>query len=278
MSQTSLRNHLPGRDRGHRGGAILPHRAIWRLHWAPRRLVGGLLIALFFTAVLGFGQTAVATLWGEQMVWWMQALALPGQFALPDLTGIHLLAMPVPLIDPRLADPRPLALTGHALACISLWLAAGWLPDSAKPGAYLLRFAVLIHSASLLYFWLWPASFPHSLINHIGGGLRQTWVLLLLTPWLHLFTYYLFPFAVWQRLLLTTLTLAYLALLAPLQYTSHVALLMALGTVTMPLLHLLFGVMVPILGLVALYGWGMSWHDPARETDPAGTEGHLHAG
>ena len=278
MSQTSLRNHLPGRDRGHRGGAILPHRAIWRLHWAPRRLVGGMLIALFFTAVLGFGQTAVATLWGEQMVWWMQALALPGQFALPDLTGLHLLAMPVPLIDPRLADPRPLALTGHALACISLWLAAGWLPDSAKPGAYLLRFAVLIHSASLLYFWLWPASFPHSLINLIGGGLRQTWVLLLLTPWLHLFTYYLFPFAVWQRLLLTTLTLAYLALLAPLQYTSHVALLMALGTVTMPLLHLLFGVMVPILGLVALYGWGMSWHDPARETDPAGTEGHLHAG
>ena len=254
MPQASLRNHLRGRHRGHRGGAILPHRSIWRLRWAPRRLVGGVLIALFFTAVLGFGQTAVATLWGQQMVWWMQALALSGQFALPDLAGIGLLAMPVPLIDLRLADPRPLALAGHALACAGLWLVAGWLPDSAKPGAYLLRFAVLIHSASLLYFWLWPARFPHSLISHIGGGLRQSWVLMLLTPWLHLFTYYLFPFAVWQRLLLTALTLTYLALLAPLQYASHAAL------------------------LVALYGWGMSWHDPARDTAPDGIAGHSHAG
>ena len=278
MARLHLTEHQQGRHRGHRGGAILPHRSIWRLRLTFRRLAAGALTALFFSAVLGLAQSTLAMLWSRQLVWWMQALALPGQFAQADLAAIGLLSMPVPLIDLPLADVGPLALAAHALGCTALWLVAGWLPDSAKPGAYLLRFAVIIHSASLLYFLLWPASFPHALISHIGGGLRQSWTLMLLTPWLHFFTYYLFPFALWQRLLLTSLTLAYLALLAPLQYASHAALLSALGAVAMPVLHLLLGVMLPILGLVALYGWGMSWHDPARKTGPTAPAGHSHAG
>ena len=278
MTRLHLAWHLQGRRLGHRGGAILPHRSLWRLRLTARRLAAGALMTLFFSAVLGLAQSTLAMLWSRQLVWWMQALALPGQFAQADLAGIGLLSMPVPLIDLPLADVGALALAAHGLACTALWLVAGWLPDSAKPGAYLLRFAVLIHSASLLYFLLWPASFAHSPISHIGGGLRQSWTLMLLTPWLHFFTYYLFPFALWQRLLLTSLTLAYLALLAPLQYASHAALLSMLGAVAMPVLHLLLGVMLPILGLVALYGWGMSWHDPARKTGPAALGGHSHAG
>jgi hypothetical protein len=85
---------------------------------------------------------------------------------------------------------------------------------------------------------------------------------MVLTPWLHLCTFYLFPFALWQRFALTALTLAFLFLLAPLQYATHAALVYQLGLMVLPLLHLLFGVMVPILGFVALYGWGMSWHNP----------------
>lgn len=278
MARLHLAKHQQGRHRGHRGGAILPHRSIWRLRLTARRLAAGALTALFFSAVLGLAQGTLAMLWSRQLVWWMQALALPGHFAQADLAGIGLLSMPVPLIDLPLADVGALALVAHGLVCVALWLVAGWLPDSAKPGAYLLRFAVLLHSASLLYFLLWPASFAHSLISHIGGGLRQSWTLMLLTPWLHFFTYYLFPFALWQRLLLTSLTLAYLALLAPLQYASHAVLLSALGAVAMPALHLLLGVMLPILGLVALYGWGMSWHDPARKTGPTARAGHSHAG
>jgi hypothetical protein len=30
----------------------------------------------------------------------------------------------------------------------------------------------------------------------------------------------------------------------------------------MPLLETLAGVMLPILGMVALFGWAMSWNDP----------------
>ena len=268
--------HARARQRGHRGGAILQHRSIWRLHLPGHRLAVGLLIALGYTGLLALLQAGLADFWGWQVLAWLQGLDLAGpalaaDLAAPDPADLSLFSLPVPQVELAMSDVGSLSLAGHALACVALWVAAGWLPDPAKPGAYVLRFAVLIHAASVLYFGLWPGSFSHTLGGHVSAGLRQSWMLLLLTPWLHLCTYYLFPFPLWQRLAVTGVTLLYLALLAPLQYTTHAVLLVLAGPVLMPLLHLLFGVMVPILGVVALYGWGMSWHDPQRK--PAARHG-----
>ena len=269
--------HARARQRGHRGGAILQHRSIWSLHLPWHRLAVGLLIALGFTGLLALLQAPLAAFWDWQILAWLQGLGLGGPAGATDpatdlatnlatdLTDASLFSLPLPQVDLAMSDLGNVGLAAHALACVALWVAAGWLPDAAKPGAYVLRFAVLIHGASVLYFGLWPGSFTHTLGGHVSAGLRQSWMLLLLTPWLHLCTYYLFPFPLWQRLAVTGVTLLYLALLAPLQYTTHALLLVLAGPVLMPLLHLLFGVMVPILGLVALYGWGMSWHDPHRK-------------
>ena len=288
VSGVSARPLIPPRtpragQRGHRGGAILPHRSIWSLQLPLHRLGVGLLIALGYTGLLVLLQAPVAGFWGWQMAAWLQALGLQAtglqvigqsgqsglldQMAALDEAGASLLSLPVPVLDLALPDVSNVALAAHGLACMGLWIAAGWLPDSGKPGTYVLRFGVLIHAAAVLYFGLWPGSFAHSLSGHVSAGLRQSWMLLLFTPWLHLCTYYLFPFTLLQRLGLTGLTLLYLGLLAPLQYTSHAVLLVLAGPVLMPLLHLMFGVMVPILGLVALYGWGMSWHDPQGSLD-----------
>ncbi len=258
------------RQRGHRGGAILQHRSIWRLQLPLHRLALGLLIALGYSALLALLQAPLVAFWHAQMLAWLQGLDLAGPLPAVDLAALEAaesgwFSPPRLALDLAMSDLGPVGLAAHALACVVLWTGAGWLPDSGKPGAYVLRFGVLIHAASVLYFSLWPGSFGHSLDGHVNAGLRQTWMLMLLTPWLHLCTYYPFPFAWWQRLALTGVTLLYLLLLAPLQYTTHAVLLVATGPVLMPLLHLLFGVMVPILGLVALYGWGMSWHDPQRE-------------
>ncbi len=247
---------------GHLGGAILPHRSIWSLRLPRRRMAFGVSIALAFTLLLTSAQPAIAEFWGWQMVAWMEALGLAGQFAAPPVGEPSLASMPVPLIDALMPATDRRSPLAHGLAAVAVWIVVGWLPDSARPATYLLRFAALIHGASALYFYFWPASFVHSLISHVASGLRQTWALLLLTPWLHLFTYYLFPFPPWYRVALTALTLAFLCALAPLQYATHTALLVLAGPILMPLLHLLFGVMLPILGIVALYGWAMSWHDP----------------
>ena len=266
----SAARHDRARQRGHRGGTIPLHRSIWRLHLPHRRLAEGLLLAAGFSLLLVLVQPALARFWAWQLTLWLTGLGLgtvnPGApLPLDPDAGWAVFSLVLPQIDIALPDVGPLQLAAHALVAAAVWGAAGWLPDSGKPGTYVLRFAVLIHGAAVAYFALWPGSFAHSLAGHVRGGLEQTWMLMLVAPWLHLATHYLFPFPLWQRLALTTLTLAWLALLAPLQYSAHAALLALTGPVLMPLLHLLFGVMVPILGLVALYGWGMSWPQAAPE-------------
>ena len=254
---------------GHRGGPGVLHRSIWSLRLPKRRLACGLLIALAFTLLLTLGKQEIAAVWAQQLIGWMQALGLPGQFTPAAAGPSGLFSLPVPLIDVQLRDLGRLATATHALAALAVWALAGWLPDRAKPVTYLLRFAVLIHTASIVYFWYWPARFLHPLSSHIEGGLRQAWALMLVTPWLHLCMYYLFPFAVWRRVALTAATLLFLFVLTPLQYATHAALVYQLGLIMSPLLYMLFGVMVPMLGLVALYGWGMSWHTPSRSAQEA---------
>ena len=251
-----------------RGAAILQHRSIWSLRLPRHRLAVGLAIALSFTALLLVARPWIGQAWAETLVWWMHALALPGTFQLPDPKDVSVLSVSVPSIDLRLGYTGLHSTEVHALACVAVWILAGWLPDHARPAVYLLRFAVLIHAFSLVYFLAWPARFPHALSSHVAGGLRQTWALMLITPWLHLFTYYVFPFAAWKRVALTLVTLLFLFVLAPLQYASHAAVLSLTGVMAMPLLYLLFGVMLPILGLVALYGWAMSWGGGARPVSP----------
>ena len=262
MPPPSRRAHLYLRRRGHQGGSILPHRSIWSLRLPMHRLVLGVAIASAFTALMLLAEPLLAAAWGEVVVGWARALALPGRFVPPDLGALGVVAFAVPQADLRLPEGGVLVLGLHAVLMVAMWVGAGWLPDAFRPAGFLLRFIAMVHGSAVLYFALWPGSFPHSPAGHVGAGLRQGWALMLLTPWLHLATYYLFPFRWWRRPLLTAVSLAWLALLTPMQFSLHLALLSVFGPVVMPLLHLVFGVMLPILGLVALYGWGMGWQAP----------------
>jgi hypothetical protein len=254
--------------RGHLGGAIAQHRAISRLHLPLQRLWVGLVLAIGLTALLLVLRPWVAQAWAVEIVWWLRALELPGHFDVQGRGGDGVLALAVPFIDVQLAAPNGWVPVWHGLVALGVWWAAGRMSDAAKPVAYLLRFAVLIHGASVLFFIFWPASFPHSVDLHTGSGLRQAWHLMLLAPWIHFATYYLFPFALWQRTLVTVLSWLFLFALTPLQYALHVALVQHMGLLVMPLLHLLFGVMLDIIGFVAIYGWAMGWNMPGAAHAP----------
>lgn len=249
----------PLRLRSHLGDEILQHRAISRLHLPLRRLWAGVALAVLLTLLLLLLRPWLAQAWAVEIVWWMQALELPGNFSAQGRGGEGLLSLAVPFIDVQLAAPNGWAPVVHGLVALGVWWASGRMSDAAKPVAFLLRFAVVVHGASVLFFIFWPASFPHSVEQHFDSGLRQAWQLMLLAPWIHLATYYLFPFAFWQRALLTVLSWLFLFVLTPLQYALHVGLIHHLGLVVMPLLYLLFGVMLDIIGFVALYGWAMGW-------------------
>ena len=247
---------------GHLGGEIPRHRAISRLHLPWHRLWVGLALAVTLTVLLVLLRPWLGQAWAFEIVWWMRALELPGHFDVQGYGGEGMLALAVPFIDLQLEALDGWVTVWHGVVALCVWWAAGRMSDAAKPVAYLLRFAVLIHGTSVIFFIFWPASFPHSVDLHIGSGLRQAWHLMLLAPWIHLATYYLFPFALWQRGLVTVLSWLFLFVLTPLQYALHVALVQHMGLVVMPLLHLMFGVMLDIIGFVALYGWAMGWKMP----------------
>jgi hypothetical protein len=263
--------HLLDRARGHRGGTIPQHRAIWSLPLPLGRIWGSAALACVLSAALLWLRPWVSLAWGSQMIWWMHALALPGQFDLVGPgTGVgEIFALGVPSIELALDVPDTRMPLWHGGALAALWWCTAWLPEPAKPLAFFVRLGVLIHAASVLFFVFWPASFVHTVGGHVISGMRQSWYLIVLTPWIHLATYYLFPFAMWQRALLTLLTAGYLFVLTPLQYALHVALVNAGGLILLPLLHLLFGVMLAITGFVALYGWGMSWPGQRSADDRA---------
>jgi hypothetical protein len=225
------------------------------------RLMLGVVMALVFTGLLWWAQNPIARAWSAQLLWWLRSLDLVGATttatALP--TASNLLFLPLPTLDLLPPDMGLPSLLVHALATLVVWVVAGWWPDRARPIALWMRCAALLHGAAIAYFFIWPASFAHSVADHVFSVLRLGWWLLLLTPWLHLAIYHLFPFALWQRLALTALSLLYLLLATPLQAASHAALLHLLGPVAMPLLHLLLGVAWPVMALVALYAWAMSW-------------------
>lgn len=250
------------RLRSHAGGAILLHRSIDRYELPTMRLVAGIALALAFTAGLLALRDPLGQIWAQVLAGWLHALDLPGRSDAVVRSGNDgWLDIAVPSIDLQPAQQHERTLAAHAGVAAAVWWLAGRLPDAGRPATYMLRFGVLVHAASVGYFALRGASFPHSLAGHVEGGLRHSWALMLIVPWIHLAAYYLFPFSLWQRAALTVVTLLWLAALAPVQYTLHAALLQQFGLVLMPLLNMLFGMLVPIFGVVALYGWAMSWPD-----------------
>lgn len=247
------------RRRGHLGGTIAQHRAIWHQTLPRRRLVQGIALALGFATLLLLARHWIAQVWSDVLLWWLHALELPGHFAPGDARASGWFGLTAPVVAVELPAPDAWQPLRHGALLLLLCWCSGWLPDLAKPLAFLLRLGVLVHGAAVAFFMFWSASFAHALGSHVVSGLRQAWYLMLALPWIHLLTYYLFPFAAWQRAALTALSLAWLFVLTPLQYALHAALVHEAGLILLPLLNLLFGVTLPVVGIVALYGWAMGW-------------------
>lgn len=259
--QHSLQHAVLGEldRRGQRSARSVMHRSIWGLQLPRGRLLRSTLLALALTLLLVALREGIAQAWATQLVWWLDQMGLDGRWSARIEPGLMPWHMGAPRVSLAVSAPQDLTLAGNALGVALLWWAAGRLPDAARPGAYLLRFCALIQGTAVFFFWLWPASFPHSVDDHIGNGLQQCWSLMLLAPWIHLGTYYLFSVTWVQRLAVTGLTWGWLLLLAPLLYALHALVIATFGVLAMPLLHLMFGVMVAIIGFVAIYGWAMSW-------------------
>ncbi len=129
------------------------------------------------------------------------------------------------------------------------------------PWIYLLRFLAIIQTTSLVYFAFAAARFPHDLADYVVGMMVFGAILIGLVPAIFGFTYYLFDFSIWQKLGLTAMTMAHLAIFIPLQYMLHTWVL-HVSILFMPVLYFAFGPFLDVLVFIAFYSWGMSWPSP----------------
>ena len=180
------------------------------------------------------------------------------------------------MVSTRVVELGPISVAIPFYTAEAAWPAArdlltGWILVAALaiPGAllrgryiplgYFLRaLAVIQLTAQLWFSWAAPP-FTYALSQYVAGLLVCGVVILLLSPILVAFTYFIFDFPLWQKLLLATMLLLHLAVFLPLQAIVHAYVVYRGSLLSMPMLFLVFGVLLDVFVYVALYGWGMSW-------------------
>lgn len=246
------------RDRGFRGGRIAPHRAMIGLEISRWLTIDLLVLPLMFALAVFVLLDPLLDGWRYILDVLRVPLGLPGVVA-TRIVEIGPIAVPVPYYTAEALWPVGMDLTTGWILTAVLGIVGMLLRGKYIPLGYFLRALAVIQLTAQLWFSLTDPPFPYALSFYISGLLVCGVVILLLAPVLVAFTYFIFDFPLWQKLLLATMLLMHLALFLPLQAVVHAYIVYNGSLLTMPILFLVFGVLLDVFVYVALYGWGMSW-------------------
>lgn len=246
------------RDRGFRGGRIAPHRAMIGLEVSRWLFIDLLVLPLMFALGVFVLLDPLLDGWRWILDVLRVPLGLPGVVA-TRVVEIGPVAVPIPFYTAEALWPAGMDLTTGWILVAVFGIVGMLLRGKHIPLGYFLRALAVIQLTAQLWFSLAEPPFPYALSFYISGLLVCGVVILLLSPVLVAFTYFIFDFPLWQKLLLATMLLLHLALFLPLQAVVHAYIVYNGSLLTMPLLFLVFGVLLDVFVYVALYGWGMSW-------------------
>jgi len=235
------------------------HRALRALQFPARRWLSLLLLPPLFNTLIWISHDTIGSGWTMFFEFWLKWLDLPGSVT---SSVIHLpagLELRLPILHVPAAAPDSAIWLATLAATLAILLLSFMVSDDYLPLRYLLRLSVIIQATALFCFAVFPASFPYTASSHVHDGLLLVALLIAVVPWLHALTYYVFPFSVLQKIALTGITMTYFLVLAPVQYLLHAWLLHHSSLMALPILYLLFGLLLDLLMLVAIYAWAMSW-------------------
>ncbi len=254
-------------SRANLSGKLIPqHRALRRFEYPARRWLSVLLIPIAFNVVLWWLRGPIAAAWSYIVEFWLPLLSLPGHALIQDVSWREA-SLPVPSIALSAGPPSRFGWWLGLALSVLVWPLTKVLPERLTPLKYVLRWCSLVQLTAQIYFWFWPASFPHSIadITHVEFG--AGFALMFVAPWVHALTYHIFGFGWPRKIALTALSVLYVAAATPLLMTVHAWLIHHLSLLVAPLLYLIFGLLFLIAGLVGLYSWAMSWRMGAEEKD-----------
>lgn len=246
------------RDRGFRGGRIAPHRSMIGLEVSRWLLVDLVLLPLMFALAVFVLLDPLLEQWRNLFEMLRAPLGLPGVVT-TRVVELGPISVAIPFYSAQAAWPAPMDLRSGWILVAGLAIAGVLLRGRFTPFAYLLRALAVVQLTAQVWFSFAEPPFSYSLPQYMSGLLVCGVVILLLAPVLVSFTYFIFDFPLWQKLLLATMLLAHLAVFLPLQAVVHAYVIHRGSLLAMPILFLVFGVLLDVFVYVALYGWGMSW-------------------
>lgn len=253
---TSKRPHqVP--DRGHRGGVISMHRALAHFRLGPMNLLTSLSLFVAFTVVWLVLLPGICHFWTRFLAWCIDRLPVRGTLEVA-VHHFRYLTLEIPYL--RIYAILPSLLT-WSLTCAATLLLFGvtfFVSKELVPVIYMARSVLLIQTTALVYFALWPVSFPHTPDSYMEGLMTANMGLISVVPLLFALTYYIFDFGLRKKAFLTAITMAHLIIFLPFQVLLQ-ALVLQKTVLFMPLLYIIFGMPLEVLFIIAFYSWGMTW-------------------
>ena len=254
------------RNRGFRGGKIAPHRAMIGLPISWSLAIDMVVIPSIFSVIVFLLMDPLMGVWRTMLEGMQTPMQLPGTVGTTfyDL-GWYRVAVPTYTAVAEWPSGPQLAI-GWVVNLLYLVIGL-FLKGSMLPVGYLFRFLAAIQCTAQLWFTFADPPFTYGLPEYTSGLLVSGTVILMLASFLVGFTFNIFDFSIWKKLLLTTLLIGHLAILFPLQAAVHAYIIHRGTLLAMPVLYLVFGILTDVFVYVALYGWGMSWRS-AGTLDP----------
>ncbi|MES2522135.1 MAG: hypothetical protein V4617_05505 [Gemmatimonadota bacterium] len=213
--------------------------------------------AIFMTAVF-VSLDPLLDLWRWTLEFARVPLGLPGTVA-TRVVEVGPVAVAVPYYSAEALWPSAVDMRTGWITAAVLAVAGMLLRGRMIPFGYFLRALAAIQLTAQVWFTFAAPPFTYALSQYVAGLLVCGVVILLLAPVLVAFTYFIFDFPLWQKLLLASMLLLHLAVFLPLQAMVHAWLVYRASLLALPMLFLVFGVLLDVFVYVALYGWGMSW-------------------
>jgi hypothetical protein len=253
----------PTRDRGHRGGIIIMHRAMAHFSLKPMNLAAAISLLLFFSGIWLVWLPRTCEFWTRIFQTGIRYLPLHANlYLLPRHLTSHL-TLQIPYLSMEPVPPNHFIWWLTCGVTVALFAVTYLFSDRWVPVVYLIRAVLLVQLTALAYFALFPAAFPHSPASYMGGLSTSGLVLISIVPSLYGLTYYIFDFGLPKKAFLTIITMLHLTVFLPFQILLQ-GLVLQGSVLFMPILYIVFGVPLDVLIIIAFYSWGMSW--PFRQT------------
>lgn len=197
-------------------------------------------------------------LWAKIFALGLRFLPLHADLLLTERLVTRNLRLEIPYLAMAALPPSLMQWAVTCLIAIAVLAFTFFLPSQWIPLVYVLRGVVLVQATALIYFAVFPTSFPHTPESYLGGFAEAGLVLVSLVPLLLALTYYIFDFGLMKKAFLTCAVMTHLMFFIPLQVLLQ-ALILQKTVLFMPLLYIVFGMPVDVLLIIAFYSWGMSW-------------------